>query len=1465
MADVAKTVKVVSNSSACGVSLCELTSNNIEADSLDIHNRSSSNPDSTDLTLNLPSPDEETSLQELIESELALRKELIESQFSPRFSSYADTVGEVDGTDAIGVKQIDSSPVKSSPTILFAENCDEADYEALDVNTQFILAERNHSFQTFTGNDMFFFNTLDDTQMNGIDPCLKDEQDLADPFLEEEPNIVESEIESTQEPNEIETCSISYPEAVDECLHESSESDCVTDSSVLKDGIDQITLSTFDPFTTIVDSSKSEPIDNPDIVETPSSECADSDFICIQADISNDDLINGTGSKSVGGVHPSQNLDESLGACDYVETMPEEVLLDEGIPTNDVVSVNVSNSMEEFECGSNGLLQSVGRVVTNVFDTVDIDDDEIPVTPEEATSKVMEESVNYKVIIPEIDIIPPDDNEISESELVSNEELSIASDGHGPEVELTNGLAEDEFANWTTVAEALETEEETRQISEIPEDLGPADTDVHVHADDIVPEVCSPKNTDSSYSDSEKSEFVMTKTAEKKTKKKKSEGEDTIKIKKTKKTKKSDPEKENISVANSGLTHVGSVTNNEVEMSPKECIHADGKIMDDDLSSVSVKVLKSTYANQNHAWPSKEMMKEIDEDIQLCGPIQSLKQTYCNQAQKTYRKQDNPEKKEVIETGISIKELRRSFGDLSTLCDEEDAERANYCNLVNLPAESKQQQKSSFSKFDQLSKKTVLHVRSVDAAKVQKQFNQTAESAPEQTSNCKSCGKQVFQMEQVKAERAVWHKNCFRCKECNKQLTVDIYSSHEGQVYCKPHFRELFKPKAVVDEDAELPRLRKPELIIRENQPIELPPEVVRASDKPDLGLEELSTLNVKSRYQVFEKSETTGGSELERSPSSVGVKRSPSILSKLARFQAKGMDIGVTDDSLNGIPYEESSTSSDEEEEVEGEEGEADRELIRSNRKQRERPVSFSKMEDIKCRWESGQAAWREEQRQERKQEIQNIRSRLFLGKQGKMKEMYEQAVKDSENMTTKKEVGVRSEKAKSIKEKFERGEVLPDDDAAEEDDRSKKGMEEDMSVFEAGISKKSRSLFLELDATAVKTQQQQQQQQPLLSPLKSPLTKDDPRRRLRETVLLRQPSEDVVRSSDFIEDVKVETAEVSNKFKFFETYKAPEKERKQFRITPPREGQVKVSSPDREIYRDPDIVRSEDKLEDDEVMKTNTAKKMLSIFRQLEENASKEDIPDGPKPLKRFTPPPDYRRDSGSSEEETESEEEDEDEEEEEEEGDVNPNIVRSSDKIEDEFLKQAQNAARAKALRAKFERWEEKENRANANAATNASHAVGNLNGSLELDQSSEHTSIDTTKSLRARFESLKNESQQPKERIPRPKVNRFVEIQTTCAEFCSFCEKKVYPLEKVETGGKLLHKQCFRCLQCNCILRMETYTLNNGKLYCIPHFKQLFIAKGNYEEGFGLDQHKRKWSNRNNSEDDLLNSLNSSPEN
>ncbi|XP_046143032.1 xin actin-binding repeat-containing protein 2 isoform X12 [Osmia bicornis bicornis] len=735
--------------------------------------------------------------------------------------------------------------------------------------------------------------------------------------------------------------------------------------------------------------------------------------------------------------------------------------------------------------------------------------------------------------------------------------------------------------------------------------------------------------------------------------------------------------------------------------------------------------------------------------------------------------------------------------------------------------------KSSFNKFDALSKKTVLHVRSIDAGKVQQQLNAVGQNG-DTNANCRSCGKVVFQMEQTKAEGLVWHKNCFRCVQCSKQLNVDNYESHESTLYCKPHFKELFQPKPV--EESEQPvRPRKPELIIRENEPKELPPDVVRASDKPDLGLEELSSLNVKSRFQVFEKAGTETN-EIERSPSQIAVKRSPSILSKLAKFQAKGMDIGVADESLNGIPYEESSESEEEEETEETEE--VDSEIVKAKRTTRERPISFTKMDDIKNRWETtSQQGRKEVQREARKEEIAGIRSRLFMGKQGKMKEMYQQAVAGSERVTkinAAEELQHSSTHARSIKERFERGEPIATSD--DETDGKPKPEKADEEVIAAGISRKSRSMFLELDASAAKTGRP-------VTPV-NPKTPAEAPRRARDAFMGRQVSDDVVRSSDTTEEVHAETSDISNKFKFFESYKEPEKQRKQFRITPPRDGQLKMDSPEREIYRDPDVVRAEDRV--DEVVHTDTARKMLSIFRQMEENACKQELPNGPKPLKRFTPPPEdkYAKPTASDSEEEEEEEGEESDGEDSGGEERDPNYVRASDKVEDEFLKQAQNAARAKTLCAKFEHWEETDAKTTMSSSQNIAE--------MEIAQNTgDQSSIESASSLRARFESLGSQTSESP-RTPKVKVNRFVEIQASCTDVCESCEKKVYPLEKVETNNKIFHKQCFRCLQCNCVLRMDTFTLNNGKLYCIPHFKQLFITRGNYDEGFGVDPHKNKWS-------------------
>lgn len=102
-------------------------------------------------------------------------------------------------------------------------------------------------------------------------------------------------------------------------------------------------------------------------------------------------------------------------------------------------------------------------------------------------------------------------------------------------------------------------------------------------------------------------------------------------------------------------------------------------------------------------------------------------------------------------------------------------------------------------------------------------------------------------------------------------------------------------------------------------------------------------------------------------------------------------MDIGTADGS---IPVEES----DEDEELLDEDCE-DIDLLRAKEAQRERPVCLANMNDIKSKFESGHSHSREERREERKQEIQNIRSRLFMGKQAKIKEMYQQAIADSEH----------------------------------------------------------------------------------------------------------------------------------------------------------------------------------------------------------------------------------------------------------------------------------------------------------------------------------------------------------------------------------------------------------------------------------------------------------------------------------
>jgi chemotaxis protein histidine kinase CheA len=68
------------------------------------------------------------------------------------------------------------------------------------------------------------------------------------------------------------------------------------------------------------------------------------------------------------------------------------------------------------------------------------------------------------------------------------------------------------------------------------------------------------------------------------------------------------------------------------------------------------------------------------------------------------------------------------------------------------------------------------------------------------SNKCAVCEKTVYPMEELKADDTVYHKSCFRCKHCNNVLKLGNYASMGGELFCKPHFKQLFKSKGNYSE-----------------------------------------------------------------------------------------------------------------------------------------------------------------------------------------------------------------------------------------------------------------------------------------------------------------------------------------------------------------------------------------------------------------------------------------------------------------------------------------------------------------------------------------------------------------------------------------------------------------------------------------------------------------------------------------
>ncbi|CAL4069333.1 unnamed protein product [Meganyctiphanes norvegica] len=965
--------------------------------------------------------------------------------------------------------------------------------------------------------------------------------------------------------------------------------------------------------------------------------------------------------------------------------------------------------------------------------------------------------------------------------------------------------------------------------------------------------------------------------------------------------------------------------------SPPPSTPPPNKTCPDDLTPVSFRSLKSAYeataatpsgaGSRNSSCSSSFGLggsPHLDQDLSGIS-FKHLREEYCRTAsQETHSRSSSP-CKPPPDTGVSIRQL----------CSA-NAPRCEHVSVVSIDSLDSEYYKAS----TQLS------------------------------NDCKMCGKQVYQMEKIVAEKASWHKNCFRCKECNKNLTLETYQSHEGNLYCKPHFKELFQPKAVVEDEsvARQERLkRRPRMIVLENNPEEAAEGVVRATDKPDYGLEELSSANVKQKFSMFENK---GKERDDKKLEPAHVRRSQSLMTKAARFLKQDDDddsegeygvensyLGEYDDEEEDEDEEEEEEEEDEYEEVEvevtdeeaeeeeinvngtkengvdedenedeekedevkddeekedeekddeekDEEENEDKDEVKENgideeqtkskkkikkiikvkkekpkkekkekKSRRERPMSIAGAAagELKQQWESKNR--RDRMRETRSKELSKFRQMLCAGKNTNLKEMFESGKidnydSDDERSKRKEQIKIeRAQAARSIKDRFEKGDVFAGNDSDDERNYTDERRECEEIFREAETARAARKRFNQIDSK-VKTEGRDIMRSQSFA--NAPISN----RRLSSEVPV---DTEIIRSCDAKEDFEVDSRDLASRFKFFSNYedtenkKVDEKRRSRtFRFTPPREGVVKVDEevafmarmpracmaincpvcrlrglePEEvDFGRDPNYVKSTDILEDN--IDCARTKKVLEMFKKMEMQNSDDEDERGPPPPRRFTPPPEgeeYDSEEYSDEEYTDDDDEDDytdDEEDEEEEDENGVKVPKYKDEVLEMKATQdkspKQSARKAASLRAKFEKWENDVDRRNE------------INKGSDEEGEGARPSIESARNLRKMFENKATEQPVPVKQ-PKHKVNRFV---GGGGEKCGICSKTVYALERLEVVGKVLHKRCFKCAKCKSTLGMGNFSVGGDSYYCTTHYKQMFAEKGTYDV---FTPNKGKWTRK-----------------
>jgi len=430
-------------------------------------------------------------------------------------------------------------------------------------------------------------------------------------------------------------------------------------------------------------------------------------------------------------------------------------------------------------------------------------------------------------------------------------------------------------------------------------------------------------------------------------------------------------------------------------------------------------------------------------------------------------------------------------------------------------------------------------------------------------------------------------------------------------------------------------------------------------------------------------------------------------IMEKLKRLQ-EGADL---DDLLAEMDEE---LPSDKEGEEEEEEDEEDYGLTEVQKRSRHGPFGEQEKKDRLA--------------EKRKRELAMMRTRVGTGhlpKDNKFDYLEDNVLNSSANKFKKTQVDVRSENASKFREMFDRGEA-PEDEKTRM--RSIVEKEAELELMRKG-KRQQRDFFKKLESGGPEDEELGAKPEPklLVGKLKSEKNGG---------------GGDGGAGGSMEDDcgmAGMEMASLSSRYAFFENAKKKEEEeekKKYMRRTPP-----KLRS---HIFEDPLEGDQEElnpkaagKGEVDHARRECKARSVLNKFKEMEQKVinGEEEVAERPR-MKRFTPP---RKGTGSQ---TESEYSDSDSD------SYTGSSYTSSDYSDsesedgdmDETLRAMKDAARAKALRAKFEEWE------------NGQDAAEQARQMALHDENGE--SLQSAGLLRKRFEALQMMQQQEEQSPPPP---------------------------------------------------------------------------------------------------------------